>query len=170
MTSFLQINEINKMNKKIIMILITSLSLGFSFECIAKESTNIQVGRYITLQNQPKKSQINLLSQNIQLRFPQNVQTIEGAINHLLRFSGYSLIEKARMSDALKIVLGKPLPLVDRDFGPMSLKDCLQTLVGPAFSLEQNPINRTVNFNLKSSYAKTYHFPINVTKQNIKRA
>src|SRR5262245_56876816 len=106
-------------------------------------------GRYLTVTNQPLPEQQDLLSQILQVRFPVEVQTVGDAMHYLLRYSGYSLIHETDQSAALKNTLKKPLPLIDRNFGPMSLKDALITLVGPAFTLVQDPLNREVNFTLK---------------------
>lgn len=111
-----------------------------------------QFGRYLTAINKPTLAQTDLLSQTMQVRFPQNVQTIGDAMNYLLKFSGYSLIDDNKRSDELKNTLSKPLPTVDRDFGPMSLKDGLSTLIGPAYSLVHDPLNRTINFDLKPQF------------------
>ncbi len=111
-----------------------------------------QFGRYLTAINKPTMAQTDLLSQTMQVRFPQTVQTIGDAMNSLLKFSGYSLIEENNRSAELKNTLTKPLPTVDRDFGPMSLKEGLITLIGPGFSLVHDPLNRTVNFNLKPQF------------------
>jgi conjugative transfer region protein (TIGR03748 family) len=135
------------------LVAITLICAIFCNACLAYENVT-QIGRYSTISNKPKSSQINLLSQTIQIRFTRNIQTIGDAINYLLTFSGYSLIEKDQMSQALIITLNKPLPLIDRELGPISLKDGLITLIGPAFYLTDDPINRTVNFNLKISYLK----------------
>jgi len=111
------------------------------------------IGQYMTVANKPKPEQVDLLSQKIQVRFPQNIQTIGDACNNLLKISGYSLIDVQHQNDALKTTLTKQLPLIDRDFGPMSLKDGLTTLVGSAFYLVSDPVNRTINFKLKPQYA-----------------
>ena len=60
------------------------------------------------------------------------------------------------MSSYLKTTLAKPLPAIDRDFGPMSLKDGLTTLVGSAFYLVQDPLNRMVDFRVKPQYLSMY--------------
>jgi conjugative transfer region protein (TIGR03748 family) len=117
-----------------------------------------EVGRYLTVDNKPKFAQTDLLSQTIQVRFPQNVQTVGDAMNYILRLSGYSLVSAEKMSHALTITLSKPLPAVDRDFGPMPLKEGLATLTGPAFYSVQDPLNRVVNFRVKSQYV---HFANN---------
>ena len=110
------------------------------------------IGQYMTVVNKPKPEQINLLQPTIQVRFPKSVQTVGDAVSILLKISGYSLIDVKHQSDALKNTLTKPLPLIDRDFGPMSLKDGLTTLAGPAFYLVSDLINRTINFKLKPHY------------------
>ncbi|MEO8402582.1 MAG: hypothetical protein ABI597_12460 [Gammaproteobacteria bacterium] len=120
------------------------------------QSNTTQVGRYLTVKNTAKQSQLNLLSQTVQVHFPQDVQTVGEAMNYLLKFSGYTLVEGNQMNPALKITLSKPLPVVDREFGPVSLKDGLLVLAGSAFYLAQDPINRTVDCRLKSAFTKSY--------------
>jgi conjugative transfer region protein (TIGR03748 family) len=118
-----------------------------------------QTGRYLTVENKPLSSQIHLLSQTIQVHFPQNIQTVGDAMNYLLHISGYSLVSENNMCPALKITLSKPLPIIDRSLGPLSLKDGLTTLAGPVFALIQDPINRTVNFDLTPEYQKKIQHP-----------
>ena len=129
------------------------LSVLFGKTCLADNEIT-QVSRYQTVSNKPKFSQTNLLSQSVQVRFTQNIQTIGNAMNYLLRFSGYSLVPESQMSSALRITLNKPLPIIDRELGPMSLRDGLITLSGPAFYLTQNPVSRVVDFTLKPEYQK----------------
>ncbi len=135
------------------LIAIVLLSVLFSKTCLADNEIT-QVSRYQTVSNKPKFSQTNLLSQSIQVRFTQNIQTVGNAMNYLLRFSGYSLVPESQMSSALRITLSKPLPIIDRELGPMSLRDGLITLSGPAFYLTQNPVSRVVDFALKPEYQK----------------
>jgi type IV pili sensor histidine kinase/response regulator len=118
------------------------------------DANNMPIGRYLSVGNRPQASQLDLLAQIIQVRFPQNVQTIGGAMNYILRLSGYSLTPFDQLTNVFKTTLGKPLPAVDRNFGPMSLKDALITLAGPAFYLEQDPLNRTVAFRVKPQYER----------------
>jgi conjugative transfer region protein (TIGR03748 family) len=123
---------------------------------ISCASSATQVGRYMTSVVKPNHGQMNLLSQTIKVRFPLNTQTVGDAMNYLLNFSGYSLIASTKMSEPLRTTISKPLPVVDRELGPVSLRDGLTTLVGPAFYLVEDPINRTVDFRLKSAYRKIY--------------
>ena len=135
------------------LIAIVLLSMLFGKTCLADNNIT-QVSRYLTVSNKPKLSQTNLLSQSVQVRFTRNIQTIGDAMNYLLRFSGYSLIHETQMSMALKILLSKPLPIIDRELGPVTLSDGLITLSGPAFYLTQDPVNRVVDFKLKPEYQK----------------
>ncbi len=129
------------------------IAIALSQSVYAEDSI---IGQYMTVNHKPQSEQVDLLSQAIQVRFPQSIQTIGDAINYLLKISGYSLVDVNQRSDGLKITLTKPLPLIDRDYGPMRLKEALTTLSGPAFYLVSDPINRTVNFKLKSKFIKTY--------------
>jgi conjugative transfer region protein (TIGR03748 family) len=115
------------------------------------------IGRYLSVAQKPLSSQRDLLSQTIQLRFPQPVQTIGDAIDHLLRYSGYSLVSESKRTSVLKNTLQKTLPLVDREFGPMTLRDALTILIGTAFTLVEDPLNREVDFQLKSHFSKKLH-------------
>jgi conjugative transfer region protein (TIGR03748 family) len=144
---------------KIKVILIVLLSIVFMRPCWGDESMT-QAGRYLTISTKPKASQINLLSQIIQVRFPQNIQTIRDGMHYLLRFSGYSLIPDSWMSKEFRLTLSKPLPLIDRELGPISLKDSLLVLAGPAFSLVEYPIKRDIDFKLKPEFqiARTNHW------------
>lgn len=124
---------------------------------LAYADNNTEIGRYITVENKPTVSQTDLLLQTVRTRFSQYEQTVGDAINHVLRLSGYSLVPQNQMSNALKNTLTKPLPASDRgNFGPMSLKDALTTLAGPAFYLVQDPLNRMVDFKVKPQYASIY--------------
>ncbi len=118
-----------------------------------------QVGRYLTAENKPKPAQVDLLSQEFQVRFPSSVQTIGDALEYLLKQSGYSLVPEAKRSAELKTALSKPLPAIDRDFGPMKLQDGLSTLAGPVFVLVNDPLNRMISFSLNPKFAPLYQKP-----------
>lgn len=121
--------------------------------CLADNSVT-QVSRYLTVTNKPQFSQTHLLSQSIQVRFTRNTQTVGDAINYLLRFSGYSLIEESQRSSALKIMLSKPLPVIDHELGPVSLSHALTTLSGKRYNFRQ--IKRILYIILSQSYSNHY--------------
>lgn len=123
-------------------------NLSFLTDVIANSNVT-PVGRYLSTSNKPKQAQLDLLSQSIQMRFPQTVKTVGDAMRYILFYSGYSLIPEEKMSVALKTIMSKPLPAIDREIGPVSLKDALKVLAGPAFYIKQDVISRTINFGLK---------------------
>lgn len=129
------------------------VAVMFNNICLASEDVT-QVSRYLTIENKVKPEQINPINQVIQVHFPQDVQTIGSAINYLLRFSGYSLVIDEKRNAGLRITLDKPLPIVNRELGPVSLKNGLATLAGDGFILVCDPINREIDFKLKPSYRK----------------
>jgi len=109
----------------------------------------VSIGRYLTVSSQPDLEQLNLLSQTIQVHFPPAVQTIGDAMTNILRFSGYSLVPETQMNAAFKNTLQKPLPLIDRNLGPVTLQSALKILAGPAFNLKADSLNRTIDFIVK---------------------
>ena len=121
----------------------------------AQSTDLIQTSRYQTVSHQLKTEQVDLLSPIIQVNFLSEVKTVGDAINHLLRYSGYSLIESKQQNQDLKNTLKKPLPLVDRDLGPVSLQQALELLIGQAFDLDVDPLNRTINFQLRAEFTHT---------------
>jgi len=138
-------------------MIVSILVTLFIFSHAEAKNEVSSVGRYLTVTNKPLPAQRDLLSQTIQMRFPQNIQNIGDAINQLLRYSGYSLVRENQQSQALKNTLQKSLPFVDRELGPMSLRDALITLAGPAFTLTEDPLNREIDFHLKPHFSRSLH-------------
>src|SRR5438876_154036 len=91
----------------------------------AQSTRLIQTGRYLTVDNQPQTAQIDLLSPIIQVHFLSEIKTVGDAIIDVLRFSGYALVETKQQSHDLQDTLKKSLPLVDRNLGPMPLRQAL---------------------------------------------
>lgn len=121
------------------------------FSSIAFAGTNIgntmQVERYSTVNESATAAQINPLLSVASFRFPQSVGTVGDAVDIVLRYSGYELAPADTLPLQLVTVLSKPLPMVDRTLGPLTTQDALLVLVGKGlFSLNQDPIQRTVNF------------------------
>lgn len=119
----------------------------------AQTSRLIQTGRYLTVNNQITVEQLDLLSPIIQVHFLSDIKTIGDAITDVLQYSGYALVETSQQTHDLQNTLKKPLPFMQRDLGPLSLRQVLTLLIGPAFHLMVDPLNRTVDFQLKSQFA-----------------
>lgn len=125
-----------------------------SIACAAGSST--MVGRYLTVANHAETSQIDPLTQTIQVKLPSHVKTVGDAIEHLLRFSSYRLIDKSQLTPEVANLLKLPLPQSVRNLGPVTLKDGLLTLAGQPFGLLVDPVHRLVSFHLLPVYASLY--------------
>lgn len=133
-------------------LLITTLSLA----ALNGQAANLtQINRYATVSNAPLTAQINPLLAVQQVHFPQEVQTIGEALEWWLHFSGFSLAPKDKQSKSLQAVMQQPLPQIDRNLGPLRVRDGLEVLVGKqVFTLIDNPLLRQVNFKLKPSFRR----------------
>ncbi|CZI42847.1 TPA: hypothetical protein RG395_000821 [Legionella pneumophila] len=127
--------------------MISVLSVA-AFYSIAANVT--QINRYATVANKPLAAQVNPLLAVQQIHFPLEVQTIGQAIEWWLKFSGFSLVSKEKQPESLQIIMQQPLPQIDRNLGPLTVKDGLEVLVGQqSFALIEDPLLRQVNFKLK---------------------
>lgn len=129
------------------LLFITSLGLA----ALATQAANVtQVNRYATVANKPLAAQVNPLLAVQQIHFPQEVKTIGQAVEWWLRYSGFTLAIKEKQPENLQAVMRLPLPQIDRNLGPLTVKDGLEVLVGQqVFTLVEDPLLRQVNFQLK---------------------
>lgn len=129
--------------------------LLFSFSSHAENVT--QIDRYSTVENKPTRAQINPLWAVAYYKFPVSIKTVGEAIQIVLSHTGYALVTEDHLSPFVKTVLGKPLPMTDRQLGPLSIKDVLIVLMGQTvFVLSVDPLNRLVNFEIKPSFVKAF--------------
>src|SRR5262249_45398770 len=73
----------------------------------AKPSPLVQTGRYLTVDSTLPVEQKDLLSPLIQIHFLSDVKTVGDAIQEVLRYSGYSLVETPQQSQDLQNTLQK---------------------------------------------------------------
>lgn len=106
----------------------------------------MQVGRYSVWRIAPTSVQAEPLSVMVAVHFPEPVQTVGDAVQHLLDDSGYRLA--GTPGSASHTLLAQPLPAVHRALGPLRLDQALQTLAGPVFKLVQDPLHRRIAFEL----------------------
>ncbi|HAT1863912.1 TPA: hypothetical protein ACIZBI_002973 [Legionella pneumophila] len=135
-----------KINAQLSIIGVLSMAAFYSM------AANVtQVNRYATVANKPLAAQINPLIAIQQVHFPQEVQTIGQAVEWWLKFSGFSLVLKEKQPVSLQTVMHQALPQIDRNLGPLTVKDGLEVLVGQqSFALIEDPLLRQVNFKLKA--------------------
>ena len=124
----------------------TSLVLLSTVASTCAVAAEVQVGRYATVATIPTEVQVRLLSAIVRVEFPGSVTRVGQAVEHLLQPSGYRLSPQHAAERTRQSLLNLPLPEPHRTLGPMPLKTALETLVGPAFRLVEDPVQRLVSF------------------------
>lgn len=104
----------------------------------------IRHGRYTLVELRPDQPQQNLLQQVIDLNMPPLPDaTVGDGLRYVLLRSGYQLCDSG---DAIHSLYPLPLPAPHLNIGPMTLRDALQTLAGPAWQLQIDEGGRRVCF------------------------
>jgi len=110
------------------------------------QANEVQVGRYSMLSATPTEGQTNLLATIVKVQLPKRIHTIGEAVHYLLQRSGFRLAASEAMAPETTVLFDLPLPAVHRNLGPISLRQALKTLAGPAFQLVQDPLHRLIAF------------------------
>ncbi len=104
----------------------------------------VRYGRYTLVELAPMAAQRDLLLQTVDVSMPEDARaTVGDGLRHVLKRSGYQLCETAHAVIELYVL---PLPAAHLHLGPMSLRDALLTLAGPAWELHTNGRTRQVCF------------------------
>ncbi|EMQ8858228.1 PilL N-terminal domain-containing protein [Pseudomonas aeruginosa] len=104
----------------------------------------VRYGRYTLVELAPMAAQRDLLLQTIDVSMPEDARaTVGDGLRHVLKRSGYQLCETAH---AVIRLYALPLPAAHLHLGPMTLRDALLTLVGPAWELHADDRTRQVCF------------------------
>ena len=111
-------------------------------------NSEVQVGRYLTVMLQPDQTQVDLLSVIVTRNFPVQTKTVGQAVVSLLDGSGYRLLSADLAEPYRSLLFALPLPEVQRQLGPLTLRQSLVLLTGPAFRLVIDPTYRLVTFEL----------------------
>ncbi len=110
--------------------------------------SEVQVGRYQSVIMRPDQTQVDLLSVVVTRNLPEHVNTVGQAVASLLDGSGYRLLSP-KLAESYRVHLfAMPLPDVQRQLGPLSLRQALELLGGPAHRLVIDPTYRLVSFEL----------------------
>jgi type IV pili sensor histidine kinase/response regulator len=92
----------------------------------------VRHGRYALLELSPEPAQRDLLRQVVEVSIPPTLDASVGdALHHVLLRSGYRLCESAEAAALYAL----PLPAAHLDLGPLTLRDALLTLAGPAWDM-----------------------------------
>lgn len=103
----------------------------------------VRYGRYTLVELAPSASQRDLLLQVVDVAMPKEARaTVGDGLRHVLQRSGYRLCETVQTAGLYAL----PLPAAHLHLGPLTLRDALLTLAGPAWDLEVDDRTRQVCF------------------------
>ncbi len=118
---------------------------------VAEKEPVVRYGRYTLVSTQPDAGQRDLMAQIIDVAIPANMQpNIRDAMQYVVDRSGYSLCPTD--SGDVNILYTRPLPAAQYKLGPMTLRNTLQVLAGPAWQVKVDEVNRQVCFVLRPGY------------------
>lgn len=105
----------------------------------------VRYGRYTLIELMPDDGQRDLMRQVIDLTIPSPANaTVGDALHYVLRRSGYRLCDER--ADTTAVLFALPLPAAHEHLGPITLRDALQLLAGPRWSLQVDNATREVCF------------------------
>ena len=113
----------------------------------------IREGRYRIVSTRPSAEQRDLLAQIIQFQATNPHTNVKTALTHVTAGSGYSLC-KAAHGSAVETLYKLPLPKAHQNIGPVTLRNALQVLVGPAYLVEVDEARRGVCFKVRPDYTE----------------
>jgi len=100
---------------------------------------------------QPDASQRDLMAQIIDVTIPSSMNpSVRDAMLYVVDRSGYALCPPS--SQNVNILYTRPLPAAQYKLGPMTLRNTLQVLAGPAWQVKVDEVNRQVCFALRPGY------------------
>ncbi|EME0886548.1 PilL N-terminal domain-containing protein [Pseudomonas aeruginosa] len=115
----------------------------------------VRYGRYTLVELTPTAAQRDLLLQTIDVFMPEDARaTVGDGLRHVLKRSGYQLCETTRAVTELYVL---PLPAAHLHLGPMTLRDALLTLAGPAWELHADERARQICFERPGGSATAEH-------------
>ncbi len=111
----------------------------------------VRYGRYTLVTTQPDASQRDLMAQIIDVTIPSRMNpSVRDAMLYVIERSGYALCPPS--SQHVNILYTRPLPAAQYKLGPMTLRNTLQVLAGPAWQVKVDEVNRQVCFVLRPGY------------------
>jgi len=128
----------------------------------------VRYGRYTLVEVRPEVAQQNLLEQIVDISLPQSIDTTVGdALHIVLQHTGYQLCEPTPVALPLYAL---PLPAVHWQLGPLTLSDALQTLAGPAWTVEIDHATRRACFSPPSLSTAAMNHPTDKSQDDRRRS
>lgn len=110
----------------------------------------VRYGRYTLIELMPDDGQRDLMQQIIDLAIPSANATVGDALHYVLRRSGYRLCDER--ADTTAVLYALPLPAAHEHLGPITLREALQLLAGPRWTLHVDDVTREVCFTPEPDY------------------
>ncbi len=111
----------------------------------------VRYGRYALVNTAPEAEQRDLMAQIIDVSIPPNMHpSVQDAMQYVVSRSGYTLCPPT--TGHVNILFTRPLPAAQYKLGPMSLRNTLQVLAGPAWQVKVNEVTRGVCFVLRPGF------------------
>ncbi len=118
---------------------------------VAEKEPVVRYGRYTLVSTLPDSGQRDLMAQIIDVSIPANMHpNVRDAMQYVVDRSGYTLCS----ADVghVNILYTRPLPTAQYKLGPMTLRNTLQVLAGPAWQVKVDEVNRQVCYVLRPGY------------------
>lgn len=119
----------------------------------AKPLPQVQTGRYSTATVGATAAQVDPLNAIIRTYIPRDIESVGDAMVHVLRLTGYRLASPEASDPNVRTLYHLPLPQVQRELGPITVREALTVLAGSPYVLVVDPIHRLVSFDVKEPYA-----------------
>jgi conjugative transfer region protein (TIGR03748 family) len=111
----------------------------------------VRYGRYTLVSTLPDSGQRDLMAQIIDISIPANMNpNVRDAMQYVVDRSGYTLCSPD--TGHVNILYTRPLPAAQYKLGPMTLRNTLQVLAGPAWQVKVDEVNRQVCYVLRPGY------------------
>ncbi|MEX2257280.1 MAG: hypothetical protein WD672_01100 [Woeseia sp.] len=107
---------------------------------------SIRIGRYQSMVLAPEAAPVDALRALVTQRFPDDITTVGAAIDFMLQGTGYQLQLTPNPCQAL--LFAQPLPVAQRQLGPITVRHALAVLAGPAYRPVVDTLYRRVTFEL----------------------
>ncbi len=146
------VNNYNQLIQRIFIAVLLSAVVALpSFGQAINSSQSVSFNRSTKVQVGVSAEQLNPLSAVVEIEFNDQIQTVGQAIRKILTDCGFRLSNE-KPAPEQNFLMGLPLPQVHQSLGPMTVTDALKILGGEGYTVETNPIARTVTYNLKEDY------------------
>lgn len=145
------VNSFNQIVQGIFIMVLFSALATSSFGQTIHSPQSVSFNRYTNVKIGSSPDQLNPLSAVVAIEFNEQIKTVGQAVNQILADCGFRLGNEKRAPEQ-DYLMSLPLPKVHKVLGPVAVTDALKILGGEGYTVDINPISRTVIYKLKDDY------------------